>query len=204
MTLAEGPTLVADDVVLTAPPSVWGGIRFDPPLGIAPQMASNVKYLMALTDRFWLKQGLSPDTFSNGDVQHTWEPTGGQPGDAPSSMVAYSGGPGSEAMRAMPADRRDGAYADILRQRFPGLAAAVVATRFMDWPSTPWTMASYACAAPGEVTTMGPVLHDGIGGRLHFAGDYASYKFTGFMEGALTSGAAIARRLAERDGRAAP
>jgi monoamine oxidase len=40
--------------------------------------------------------------------------------------------------------------------------------------------------------------------RLHFAGDYASYKFNGFMEGALSSGAAIARRIGERDRLAAP
>jgi len=204
VSLGSGATLEADDVVLTAPPSVWGGIRFDPPLGIAPQMASNVKYLMSLTDRFWRKDGSVAASFSNGDIQNTWEPTGGQPGDAPSSLVAYSGGPGSEAMRALPPDRRDAAYADILRQRFPNLAPAVVATRFMDWPSTPWTMASYACAAPGEVTTMGPVLEAGIGGRLHFAGDYACYKFAGFMEGALTSGAAVARRLATRDGLVRP
>jgi len=204
VTVAGGATLVADDVILTAPPSVWSGIRFDPPLGIAPQMASNVKYLMSLTDRFWLKYDSVAASFSNDYIQNTWEPTGGQPGDAPSSMVAFSGGPGSEAMRAIPADQRDAAYAGILRQRFPRLAPHVVATRFMDWPATPWTMASYACAAPGEVTTMGPILHDGIGGRLHFAGDYASQAFTGFMEGALGSGAAVARRLATRDGLAGP
>jgi hypothetical protein len=37
-------------------------------------------------------------------------------------------------------------------------------------------------------------------GRLHFAGEHASYKFVGYMEGALNSGAAVAKRLATRDG----
>jgi len=50
---------------------------------------------------------------------------------------------------------------------------------------------------------MGPLLQNGIGGRLHFAGEYACYKFAGYMEGALNSGVAVARRLAERDGLAA-
>jgi monoamine oxidase len=64
----------------------------------------------------------------------------------------------------------------------------------------PWTRASYSFAAPGEVTTMGPILHAGIEGRLHFAGEHTCYKFAGYMEGALTSGVSIARRLAVRDG----
>jgi monoamine oxidase len=43
-------------------------------------------------------------------------------------------------------------------------------------------------------------LYAGVGDRLHFAGEYACYKFTAYMEGALNSGASIARRLAVRDG----
>ena len=52
------------------------------------------------------------------------------------------------------------------------------------------------------MTTVGPLLHDGIEGRLHFAGEHACYKFVGYMEGALNSGVSIARRLAVRDGAA--
>ena len=44
-----------------------------------------------------------------------------------------------------------------------------------------------------------PILRNGIG-RLHFAGEYTSYAFMGYMEGALESGAAAARRIAARDG----
>ena len=45
----------------------------------------------------------------------------------------------------------------------------------------------------------GPTLFDGMG-RLRFAGEYTSYAFMGFMEGALHSGAAVAKRIAETDG----
>jgi monoamine oxidase len=71
--------------------------------------------------------------------------------------------------------------------------------RFMDWPSDPWSKASYSFPAPGQVTAQGPTLRQGIG-RLHFAGEYTSYAFMGYMEGALESGAAAARRIAARDG----
>jgi monoamine oxidase len=71
--------------------------------------------------------------------------------------------------------------------------------RFMDWPSDPWSKASYSFPAPGQVTAQGPTLRQGIG-RLHFAGEYTSYAFMGYMEGALNSGAAAAKRIAEKDG----
>jgi monoamine oxidase len=205
VTLVDGRSFDADDVVLTAPPSVWKAIRFDPALPeyLAPQMSSNIKYLMWLKERFWLAGDRSAESFSNGDVQSTWELTAGQPGNTPAGMVAYSGGPESDAMRSIPAARRDAAYAEILAQRYPQLAGAFVKGRFMDWPATPWTEASYSFPAPGQVTTVGPVLQSGLG-RLHFAGEHACYKFVAHMEGALTSGAAVARRLATRDGHVAP
>jgi monoamine oxidase len=60
-------------------------------------------------------------------------------------------------------------------------------------------MASYAFPAPGQVTSLGPLLHAGQG-RLHFAGEHTNYAFIGYMEGALGSGIALAKRIAERDG----
>lgn len=199
---ADGTMFTADDVILTVPPSVWDNIVFDPKLPelLRPQMGRNVKYLISLKNRFWLADNLSAESLSNGNVQATWELTAGQEGDGPAGMLAYSGGPGADAMRAIPAAERDAAYRDELAKRYPNYADAFVASRFMDWPAVPWTKASYSFAAPGEVTTMGPILHQGIAGRLHFAGEHACYKFAGYMEGALQSGIAIARRLAVRDG----
>jgi monoamine oxidase len=69
----------------------------------------------------------------------------------------------------------------------------------MDWPGDPWTLAGYSFPAPGQVTTVGPLLRKGVG-NLHFCGEHTSYKFVGYMEGALNSGAALAKRIALRDG----
>ncbi len=68
-----------------------------------------------------------------------------------------------------------------------------------NWPRDPWALAGYSFPAPGQVTTVGPLLHEGLG-RLHFADEHACYKFVGYMEGALNSGVSVARRLAARDG----
>jgi monoamine oxidase len=202
VTCANGKAFTADDVILTVPPSVWDKILFDPPLPeiLRPQMGRNIKYLVWLKSRFWLKDKLAPDSLSNGSVQATWEATAGQEGDGPAGMTAYSGGPGADIMRAIPPAKRDAAYTEALQKRYAHYAENFVTSRLMDWPAIPWTQASYSFAAPGEITTMGPILHQGIGGTLHFAGEYACYKFAGYMEGALTSGVSLARRLAIRDG----
>ena len=202
VTCADARSFTADDAILAVPPSVWGNIAFDPPLPevLRPQMGNNIKYLISLRNRFWLEDSLSPESLSDGNVQATWESTAGQAGDTPAGMIAFSGGAGADTMRAIPADRRDAAYLEELKTRYPKLAEAFVASRFMDWPAVPWTRASYSFAAPGEITTMGPILHQGIEDRLHFAGEHSCYKFAGYMEGALTSGVSIARRLAVRDG----
>ena len=86
-----------------------------------------------------------------------------------------------------------------LEKIYRGIRPAVVRARFMDWPGDAWTKASYSFPAPGQVVSQGPTLRQGIG-RLQFAGEHTSYAFMGYMEGALESGAAAARRIAQRDG----
>ncbi|MGH6825782.1 flavin monoamine oxidase family protein [Methyloceanibacter sp.] len=201
VTGSDGKSFTGDDVILTVPPSVWSKIKFEPalPEALRPQMGSAVTYLMSLKNRFWLADKLSAYSQSNGNIYETWDGAALQKGDAPAAMTAFSGGPGAKTMRAIAADQRDAAYARELSE-YPNLAQAFVGSRFMDWPVTPWTLAGYSNPAPGEVTTVGPLLYAGLGGRLHFAGEHACYKFLGYMEGALNSGASIARRLAVRDG----
>lgn len=198
--LANGKTLEADRVVLTAPPSTWNRIAFDPqlPQGLVPQMGSNVKFLLGLNGPFWRRADLAPDLLSDGPVNMTWHGTDGQKG-AGDAMVAFSGGPSSEICRDWGAQRVQN-YLTELSKVYKGVRAAYSGrARFMDWPGDAWTKASYSFPAPGQVTSQGPTLHDGIG-RLHFAGEYSSYAFMGFMEGALNSGAAVARRIAAKDG----
>jgi monoamine oxidase len=198
--LANGKTLEAEHALLTAPPSVWNRIAFDPvlPPALAPQMGTNVKFLMSFKAPFWRRAELAPEFFSDGPVSSTWHATDGQagPGEA---LVAFSGGPAADACREWPAAQRTGNYLAELQKVYTGVRAGFVRAQFMDWPSDPWAKASYSFPAPGQVTSQGPTLRAGIG-RLHFAGEHTSYAFMGYMEGALNSGAAAARRIAERDG----
>jgi monoamine oxidase len=70
VTLADGARLEADHVVLSVPPPVWNRIAFEPllPVGLAPQMGSNVKFLMALNGRFWRRAKLGPSVLADRPV----------------------------------------------------------------------------------------------------------------------------------------
>jgi monoamine oxidase len=186
--------------VLTAPPPVWNRIAFDPglPVGLAPQMATNVKCLVALKDRFWRRAGLAPDSLTDGPVHLSWDGTDGQAGPG-AALVAFSGGPAADECRSWRPPVRIENYVAALERVYRGIRPSFVKARFMDWPSDPWSKGSYSFPAPGQVTSQGPTLRQGLG-RLHFAGEYASYAFMGYMEGALESGAAAARRIAAADG----
>jgi monoamine oxidase len=200
VTLGDGKVLEADHVILTAPPSTWNRIACDPllPATLAPQMATNVKCLIALKGRFWRTAELGPELLSDGPVSLTWDGTDGQPGGA-AAMVAFSGGNSADQCREWRPETRAENYLATLEKVYRGIRPNFVKYRFMDWPSDPWSKASYSFPAPGQVTAQGPTLRQGIG-RLHFAGEYTSYAFMGYMEGALESGTAVAARIAQRDG----
>jgi monoamine oxidase len=200
ISLADGTIVEGDEVILAVPPSVWHTIAFDPPLSPAlrPQMGSNVKFLAVLRSRFWRRSGLTPNLLSDGPVHLTWEATDNQPGPG-AVLTSFSGANSADTCRSWSPSERTNAYLRTLEIAYPDIAAEFVKSRFMDWPGDPWTRASYAFPAPGQIMTIGPVLREGLG-RLHFVGEHTNFAFIGYMEGALGSGVALARRLAVRDG----
>jgi monoamine oxidase len=131
-------------------------------------------------------------------VSLTWDGTDGQPGGA-AAMVAFSGGNAADQVREWRPESRGEQFMATLEPVYRSIRPNFVKYRFMDWPSDPWSKGSYSFPAPGQVMLQGRTLREGIG-RLHFAGEYTSYAFMGYMEGALESGAAVAARIAQRDG----
>jgi len=199
--LADGRTLEGDQVIVAVPPNTWNRIAFDPvlPAHIQPQVGSNTKFLMRVRGQFWRRGNLSPDLLSDGPVQMTWHQTDNQPGPG-TSMNAFSGGPAAEECRSWSSEERTRRYMEALSPVYKALPASLIRTRFMDWPGDAWAKGGYSFPAPGQIMRIGATLWDGIGGRLQFAGEHCSYAFVGFMEGALHSGAAAAKRVATQLG----
>jgi monoamine oxidase len=152
-----------------------------------------------MKSRFWYPLGLSQYSFSDSDSGLTWEATDAQAGDQNVVHTSFSSAAVAEAHRARTPEQRDAAMKQAMEKIYPGWSENFISSRFMNWPSDPWVMAAYSFPAPGQIVSMGPVLREGQP-RLHFAGEHTCYKFVGYMEGGLTSGAEVARRLAERDG----
>jgi monoamine oxidase len=225
VTCKDGRTLECDDVVLAVPAATWNKIEITPslPRGLMPQIGTNVKYLTHVQKRFWAENKSNAFALSDGDVTWAWDATDSQEGDANIGLSTFSGGPAAERARSRQGDARDAAYTADLDRSLPGYAANVMAkgsnetlqarnarphmtptgkpdVRFMDWPAEQWTGGGYSFPAPGQVTTVGPMLAKPHAKNLHIAGEHCCYKFVGYMEGALTSGTDIARRLAKRDG----
>jgi monoamine oxidase len=208
VTTAEGKTLEADDIVLTAPSNTWARIAFDPPLpaDLTVPMASNGKYVMAFKERFWAPGPgrKAANALSDGPVQATWEATTGQGDAAPHGFMLYAGGPTADDWRGLSEKERDERLTAALKQLYPNWDGKSEGRRYIDWLSDPWARGTYSFPAPGQVTTVGPVLIRGVQQHLHFAGEHCCYAFAGWMEAALNSGVRLARRLAERDGLVKP
>ena len=201
ITTDNGQRFMAEDVVLATPASVWSKIRLAPelPEKLLPQIGSHVKYISAVRRRFWKDVGMTARGLTDGPINQMWEATSGQAGEHSAALTCLSGGNAVARVRAIPEAQRDAFFAAEIAKIFPDYAENRLAVRYVDWTGDEWARGGRCVAAPGEITAMGETLYHGIG-RLHFAGDFACWKFAGSMEGALTSGASVAQRLALRDG----
>lgn len=206
---ADGRTLECDDVVVAVPPTTWSRIDFSPglPAAMSPQMGLNAKWLAHVKARFWeqLDPKRSQYALSDDIIQQTWDATDDQgpvaDDNAGACMTGFSGGPWVEKALNMSKEDREKAFSDLYEKFYPGFRANLVQTRYMDWPKEPWTGASYSFPAPGQVTTVGPLMAKAhMDGHLHLAGEHTCYKFVGYMEGGLSSGVRVANKLAQRDG----
>jgi monoamine oxidase len=203
VTCADGRTLECDDVVVAVPPTVWSKIDFRPglPAALQPQMGMNTKWFAHMKSRFWQKAGLEQYAMNDGIFNMTWEGTDGQEGDENPVFVCFNGGPSAARARELRGEIQKEAYLKELEVLYPGFKDNLAGkTFFMDWPNDTWAKASYSFPAPGQITTQGQILYEGLQGRLHFAGEHTCYRFVGYMEGALYSGSQLAKRLAKRDG----
>lgn len=194
--------LEGDEVVLAVPPSVWSSINLEPALpdGLLVQMGQNTKHLTVLSKPVWRDSGRSPDSLSDGAIQLTWHETDNQDlADEQRVVVtSFAGGAATEKLRGLSSADREGAIGTHLESLYPGASRATLATRNMDWPGDPLTKASYSFPAVGQLTTSGRMLAEGFG-NLHFAGEHCCPGFIGYMEGALQSGIAVAKRISERE-----
>jgi monoamine oxidase len=186
-------------VILAIPLKPSRTIKFDPPLpsGYADMIekvayGSVTKVLIQYSQRIWDKQGWDGHLMTDLPITCIWHPTEQQGGEG-GILTIYTGANAGAAFNALSdADRIQTAIAQV-EQVCPGSSQHVVATKTMAWNNEPFTQASYAAFAPGQVTAYWQRLRTPLG-RLHFAGEHTAVH-QGYMEGAVESGQRAAKEI---------
>ncbi len=194
--LADGTELEGDEVVVAVPASCYGRIAFDPPLpaALVPQMGTNCKYLVALSRAAWEPLKLAPRVLTDGPIAMAWHSTSTQPGGTGEVLTLYAGGATADQAQELSDANRTEGYLSALDKLYPGIRDAVLGGRFVDWQNDRHARGSYSFPAPGQVTSIGPLLEKNIG-PMYFAGEHCCPAFIGYMEGALQSGIRTAKRV---------
>ena len=140
--------------------------------------------------RIWRDYGSNGEVLTERAWGHLWETTDDQSGDRGVLTNLLSSHDGA-AFAALPeAPDRIVAEIDRLFPGAKGLAGERVQT---DWTNDPFSLGTYSCFGPGQMAAAAPFLQVAHG-RLLLAGEHTD-EFSGFMEGALRSGARVAERI---------
>lgn len=197
--LHDGREFDFDDVILSVPPSVWSRIEFDPPLpkDLQPQMGSTTKFISAVSQPYWKSQR-NPDMMTDTILGMTWE--GGSACDSDEGiLVSFAGGTLADQIHALPFVDQTATLRSKFEEILPGYTQHHVKSEVIDWIGDPWTQGGYSFPPPARFLQQARQMSQGFG-RLHFAGEHASFGFMGFMEGGLHSGISVAARIAQRVG----
>lgn len=181
--------------ILTAPPTVWKDIAFEPRLNAASRTLLEgpaVKFLSRYDSRFWEAAKLAPSAKSD-ELGSVWEGTDGQLPNPEYDLTVFSGG-----QYVLPAS----SYPSAMAKLYP--TGKPKAELFVDWPNTPFIMTGEAVPGLGQITTVSRTQIVPHAEYLYFAGEQTSPGFFGYMEGALQSGARAARDIVLRARRPQP
>ena len=192
VTTATGEVIGATSVVAAGPLPVLSRLWPEMPAELAT-VAYGVggKISIQFRRRLWLDYGRNGTVVSDRQWGQLWETTDDQPGDAGvlTNLLASHDGAAFVALPEAPAT--------VIREvdrLFPGAQGLAGERVHTDWTNDPYSLGCYVCAGPGQWAAAQPHLHRAHG-RLWLAGEHAD-GFTGFMEGALRSGARVAERIA--------
>jgi monoamine oxidase len=196
-----GHTFRARQVIVTVPTSVTAAIRFEP--GLPPAWAqylqrqpsgSAVKIQAVYPTPFWRPEGLSGSVVSDtGPIEVVYDNS--PPGGPPGILVGFAEGNQGRALFALTDAERRTAVLGSLARYFGARAAKPTHYLDMVWARERYSGGAYGSFNPPGVLTSLAAAASGPVGNIHFAGADYSPQWPGYMEGAILSGAAAARRV---------
>jgi monoamine oxidase len=199
---AVGLNVKAKRAIVAMSPAIAGKIEFQPTLPAARAqlmqrypMGSVAKFVAVYPTPFWRADGLTGQAVSDsGAIDSTFD---NSPEDG--SRGILMGFINQTNMRKL-----DGATPDAVRtaalasftQLFGAKAANPTSTAFQRWDNETWSGGGpTGITAPGVLTEFGPALREPCG-LIHWAGTETAAYWTGYMDGAVSSGERVAKEVA--------
>jgi monoamine oxidase len=198
VTLTNGDVIVAGTIVAAVPLPVLSRIWAEMPLELgAVGYGVGGKISVQFDRRLWRDYGSNGEVLTERAWGHLWETTDDQVGDRGVLTNLLSSHDGA-AFAALP-EAPDRIVAEIDRL-FPGAKGLAGERVHTDWTNDPMSLGAYSCFGPGQMAAAMPLMHVAHGrpgcGRLLLAGEHTD-EFSGFMEGALRSGARVAEMITD-------
>lgn len=189
--------------IVAIPPALAGRIAYDPPLpavrdGLCQRMAqASVIKCMAIYERpFWRERGLSGSlTSTRGPVSVTFDNS--PPDGSPGVLLAFlEGGAARDAAALDEGGRREAVLGSLARAFGPEAAEP---EQFVGkaWADEEWSRGCYGgFMPPGAWSDHGSALRTPIG-PIHWAGAETATVWSGYMDGAVSSGERAAAEVAQ-------
>lgn len=191
---SDKATVKAGSVIVTGPPSLSAGIRYEPDLPpIRAQLLQrfpqgSVIKCEAVYDRpFWRDHGLAGQVTSDtGPVRVTFDNS--PPDGSPGVLLGFIEGHDARVFgQVSPAERQAAVVANFVTYFGPE-AAHPRGFIEMNWSTELWTRGCYVgFTPPGVLLDYGEAIRAPVG-RMHFAGAETSDYWNGYMDGAVRSG----------------
>ncbi len=199
---AGGRELKARAVIVTIPPPLTGQIDWHPLLPVnrdqlvqrMPHGAA-IKCLAVYQRPFWRDDGLSGQAIDPaGPVRATYD---NSPADGSCGvMLGFLVGTRARALGELEPQAREAEVLKGFVRMFGAQAAQPVAYIEQDWAKERWTRGCPVCyMPPGAMTAHGAALREPIG-PIHWAGAETATRWTGYMDGAVSSGEDAANAVA--------
>jgi monoamine oxidase len=198
---ADGASVSARRAVVAIAPALAGRIAYDPPLpGYRDQLTQRmplgtVAKSMAIYDEpFWRRDGLSGQGLTTkGPVKLTYDNS--PPSGSPGVLLGFLEGRHARELGRLAPERRRELVLDCFGRLFGGRARSP--ERYVErlWAEEEWTRGCYGChMPPGAWTAYGPALRAPVG-ALHWAGSETATVWSGYMDGAVSSGERAAKEV---------
>jgi monoamine oxidase len=193
ITLTTGEVLSAATIVAAVPLPVLSRLWSSMPLELGSVgYGVGGKISVQFDRRIWRDYGRNGTVLTERAWGHLWETTDDQGGDRGVLTNLLSSHDGA-AFAALP-EAPDRLVAEIDRL-FPGAKGLAGERVQTDWTNDSFSLGAYSCFGPGQMAAAAPLMRTAHG-RLLLAGEHTD-EFSGFMEGALRSGARVAAMVAD-------